>query len=1390
MNSNFLEIFSVGSEESIGVNIKTCTIKMRNPQYTKVCQLVILFLFMLIITSIGALAISVTNFNADYYYNDNINIINNDHPGYEYSFQGYKINFQANVVDGSDLSTANVWVVADCPTGRTLIPLSHQSGTTSSVFSTNFYMPNAATMKGLCLLSLNITTASESVINSLSLYPNSNDILANMGAPYLNISTTPSINFFTSQKGIWNNATPYPATVLVQSITDREGQGVLMDFSINIGNLIGNVPGEVVTSDNFRYKTSIAGDYTNLYWNDSFYNRVSSNIDSANFQKALYIELFFDESLQSTSFSGTSMLYSFQDIDKNQPAYISSIGLDLFNSTHLFCNAVAIDPDGDAVGLTYKWYINRGTTFLYDTTIQPYLPVWMLQENDIVTCTALPYSVDLYGTADSDSYTFLGIADQDITVGYDDLGNPMLEPHMIRGSDFNVWGTTPEYSVATDGSKVVLYYNGLTSTEDYAVEVTYYRPAAATARLQRLYADSETVHDILDIPTTPTKYLYQIPRAAYQDGQMNLNFTLAAGDSVVVSEARLLRLINAIPEEAVITIISPTNASTIPYADTTVLSIRTDVNSECKYSTVQGFNYATGTLMETSNNVVFTKNVNVIAGTNTFYYKCKTQSDIINVNALKHIFNVEAIVLYDDLGNSSNEPHLIRGTDFTGWGTAPGYSVAADPSEVKLSYTVTPGESYKIDVTYYRPSIPGEERTQKLYANGYLIHSNLFLPTTPTTYTFSIPQGIYNGSQLNISLTLVSGNSVVGSEVKVYKDSNAQALIDNFESGITGWYSATRQLSSVTTTYGNSLKTNYTTGTEDFGYIYKIFSSPKDMSSYQNINMMVYLDYSFLGTPKFGLVLNDDGNLKYPGEWAQYPTPEQWNNLTFNISNIPRTSIDRLHLYVYKSKDDLPSGKPITYKIDNIYLGNYSVNQTVGDLGYHPPILDNFDEGLNWVTIGRTVSESTFSQSGKSMKISYTTGTEDYGNVYKIMPITNMSNYSRIELDLYLEYNGDGTPKFGLLIGNQTQQFYPADWAKYPAKNQWVHLTFDISNIPVAQRQNIKKVFLYAYKQQSGMSLGNDIKYYIDDLKMSNPTVSGTLLVDDFSAGLNNWFGVSRAATLQPGLNGDAITVDYTTGTEDFGRIYKVYATPLDASAFNSLELDAKVSYSGTGTPRFVVLLENTTGAIYPADSARHLIPNKWQHVRFDFSNNNLSNIKRVYLYVYKQKDGMPAGDAISYQFDNIKFSNNIGVQLIDDYEAGVLQYYSPNRNLYTTAGTSGNGMSVVYTTGPEDYGYLFKYFNAQDWTNYTYLKFDAKVLYSGAGNPKIGVIVRNNLGQVYPLNWAQYINSTWNEYTINLDGLNRNSIDRIYIYAYKAQDGLDYNMSIQYRFDNLRLQN
>jgi len=130
-------------------------------------------------------------------------------------------------------------------------------------------------------------------------------------------------------------------------------------------------------------------------------------------------------------------------------------------------------------------------------------------------------------------------------VAEDDCGSFDNMPHVVRGTEYvfptSMVQSSPEYrDIVFDNEFCLLRYKNLNAEASYKVDVVYASQADA-ARIQRLEANGHVVHDDMPLPeTTPGRFLFDIPPAAYASGEpLELKFINVEGANAVICYVRI-----------------------------------------------------------------------------------------------------------------------------------------------------------------------------------------------------------------------------------------------------------------------------------------------------------------------------------------------------------------------------------------------------------------------------------------------------------------------------------------------------------------------------------------------------------------------------------------------------------------------------------------------------------------------------------------------------------------------------------------------------------------------------------------------------------------------------------------------------------------------------------
>ena len=159
---------------------------------------------------------------------------------------------------------------------------------------------------------------------------------------------------------------------------------------------------------------------------------------------------------------------------------------------------------------------------------------------------ALPSSLLLLAFASlSWSAPFSGPPAGYTLVAEDDCGSLDNMPHVVRGKEYvfptsMVSAPLEQRDIVFDDDFCLLRYEKLNPDALYKVDVVYVTQKEGV-REQALEANGHLVHDTLRLPATePGRFLFDIPKAAYANGQpLELRFIKKGGANAVVSYVRL-----------------------------------------------------------------------------------------------------------------------------------------------------------------------------------------------------------------------------------------------------------------------------------------------------------------------------------------------------------------------------------------------------------------------------------------------------------------------------------------------------------------------------------------------------------------------------------------------------------------------------------------------------------------------------------------------------------------------------------------------------------------------------------------------------------------------------------------------------------------------------------
>lgn len=281
------------------------------------------------------------DFETIYHFDNSSRSRNGYFPEYEYQMAGEYVHFDAWItnVNAPAVEDTNVTVVITCPSecnSRVLVTRVQLvwDGATSEFYEgyyvahyhNDFVIP--ADMYGDCVLTVEMTPDGGSMTTddlSESIYMNVNDLLAN---PTIQVSASGPLSFPNLVRNALNPATPYPIIYTLSGDStcghDREGQGVIGNFSVGVSDLVGaTVPhSDIILANNIRYHTGsnpaniwlartnlkfgwtfdpiVYGVHVMYGWAD-LSNSANTNL-AGNFNELVYYELYYASSHTDTSY--------------------------------------------------------------------------------------------------------------------------------------------------------------------------------------------------------------------------------------------------------------------------------------------------------------------------------------------------------------------------------------------------------------------------------------------------------------------------------------------------------------------------------------------------------------------------------------------------------------------------------------------------------------------------------------------------------------------------------------------------------------------------------------------------------------------------------------------------------------------------------------------------------------------------------------------------------------------------------------------------------------------------------------------------------------------------------------------------------------------------------
>jgi hypothetical protein len=248
------------------------------------------------------------------YHLDNSTAGRNDQaPGYEYQYAGDIVHFTL-VTQSNSMYVAehmNVTVRMNCSTAGIQIAQTYPTSSAQYVngqyrvqYAGDYTIP--ATISENCpiyvVMEYNNQTKNDYLTNSI--YMNVNDLLMN---PTLTLTENADLSF-TLTYNAYATATPYPQLITLSTPVDREGEGILGNFTIYKTPLVGQtLPSYVISPANYRYAIGSSSAWSNLVMQGSngHTNPIPFTTTTTPSVFNLYWQLYMDGNLPSQQYVGS-----------------------------------------------------------------------------------------------------------------------------------------------------------------------------------------------------------------------------------------------------------------------------------------------------------------------------------------------------------------------------------------------------------------------------------------------------------------------------------------------------------------------------------------------------------------------------------------------------------------------------------------------------------------------------------------------------------------------------------------------------------------------------------------------------------------------------------------------------------------------------------------------------------------------------------------------------------------------------------------------------------------------------------------------------------------------------------------------------------------------------
>lgn len=117
-------------------------------------------------------------------------------------------------------------------------------------------------------------------------------------------------------------------------------------------------------------------------------------------------------------------------------------------------------------------------------------------------------------------------------------GNEEPSPWLVQRNGYYQWGSWQDSTADYHQEELIYHITDMNPAKLYEIGLIYFAPPDTNnQRIQILKVDGIPVHTGIQIPHEPILIRRRIPRLAYRDGEIYLNFKKIRGENVVVSTA-------------------------------------------------------------------------------------------------------------------------------------------------------------------------------------------------------------------------------------------------------------------------------------------------------------------------------------------------------------------------------------------------------------------------------------------------------------------------------------------------------------------------------------------------------------------------------------------------------------------------------------------------------------------------------------------------------------------------------------------------------------------------------------------------------------------------------------------------------------------------------------